>query len=50
MNVHKTPLNLEKKKPKMTTKILPNPILKDDNQMVNINSNVMENLSKQVLD
>ncbi len=34
----------------MTTKILPNPILEDDNQMVNINSNVMQKLSKQVLD
>jgi len=34
----------------MITKILPNPIFEDDNEMININSNVMQKLSKQVLD
>jgi hypothetical protein len=42
MKVHKTPLNLDQKKSKMTTRILPNPIFEDDNEMVNINSNVMQ--------
>jgi hypothetical protein len=50
MNVHTTPLHLDQKKQKMTTKNFPNPILKYDHKAVNINFNVMQKLSKQVLD
>jgi hypothetical protein len=43
MNVHKTPLNLDKKQQKMTTKNLPNPILETNHEMVTINFNVVQN-------
>jgi hypothetical protein len=50
MNLHRTPLNLDKKKTtKMNTKIPPNLISKDGYQIVSINSNSMQFTSKQVL-